>query len=232
MATTLFPTDSAQTIGVTPDGPSWNLATLKRFDTVRGSGAVTKTINTLAALGTVIVPANSPVTQVEVSGVVTVTAGTNPEGAGSSSIIWVSDAIAAVTISGSITVNFRALESNAMANYGCQSHIYKIDGSTGATTCIGRGGNTTEIGTTQAATSITITPTSTVFADGDYIAVRFFFGSAGGTSASGFTSSFFYAGSSGASGDTFVTFTETISNFTAAPKTAQATVVMAPYTPA
>lgn len=210
MSTSLFPTDTAQTIGVVPSPSGWSNATLKQLSLTRGSGAVTKTINTSASLA--VVPASSGnISPVPVNSATSVGSGSTAEGSLGGDIIWVSNAINAVTISGTINVAAHALESNAMANYACQAHVYKIDGATGATTCIGRGGSGTELGTIETTASITITPTSTAFSTGDYIAVRYFYGSATSTtSASGFTASFRYNGTVAASGDCFFTFAESI----------------------
>lgn len=144
---------------------------------------------------------------------VTILAGTSAEdydsGVPPGSLVWVTNPLNAVTIAGAITVNIRALETNAMANEGVGAFVYKIAAGNGAATKIGLGGGGAELGTVEAARSITITPTSTALADGDMLALVIC-NEGVGVSASGFTITGFWNGASGATGDTFVTFTETI----------------------
>lgn len=131
--------------------------------------------------------------------------------------VWISRPLNQVTISAAPTANIRALESNAMANYGCGVYIFRMNGND--LTVIATGVNTTELGTTEAARAITTTlVAATVMEQGSRFVVVPVWVSAGGTSSSGFASSLFVAGpTSGASGDTFVTFTETITEATAVP---------------
>lgn len=117
-----------------------------------------------------------------------------------------------ITISGNITVSVRARETNASANAGISTTISMIDPSS-AETVIGTAsfGAPTELTTTDAAKSITVTPSSTFVPAGNRLILDFDVinvGTMGGAQTVRVT----YGGnSSGASGDTFVTFTEAIS---------------------
>lgn len=120
-----------------------------------------------------------------------------------------------VTIAGNIIVNIRALETNAMANYGVGCSIDHADNSGLTIANIFQGAITsTELGTTEAARNATVAATSRTLASGDRLKFTFRWFAAGGTSASGFTATGFYSGASGATGDSFVTFTEAITERT------------------
>lgn len=145
---------------------------------------------------------------------------TTPDNPPDATIIWISEPLNAVTISGSITYNIRALESANQANYGLSSALYKVAAGNGAATRFNSSvsnTNPTELGTSESAQIWSFAPTSTAFADGDMLALMLVYVAKGGTSASGRTSTGFWAGTtSGASGDTFLTFTETITAQTVA----------------
>ena len=97
-----------------------------------------------------------------------------------------------------------------MANYGRSCQIGKIAAGDGAYTAFGFGSEGTELTTSETAATITLTPTSTALAAGDMLVLLAMYCGIG-TSASGFTVTGYYAGTTGgASGDTYVTFTETI----------------------
>lgn len=217
MATKFFPTTGATTR--TASSPaSWPLATLRKLSLTQGAAATSVTDATIASLSTIPVSAGGIVGQWGAGSIsFTVQSGTTAEGVNAATLIWISEPLNAVTVSGTITVNHRSNESNAMANYGAMAFVYKILAGNGAASKIGWAGNTTELGTTEAATSISIIPTSTALADGDMLAVVLGYAAAGGTSASGFTASGFYNGAAGATGDTFVSFTEAITEQTIPP---------------
>lgn len=205
MATTCFPiTTATDYAGAAVSSTSKKTLTING---TRGAGATTITDNTAAGLAAQpLTTTSTPFSAVGANG--GSTPGFDVLILASTPICWITPALSAVTIAGSITVNFRGSESNAMANYGGGAGLFQISGDTA--TLIGAGGNSTEFGTSEAARSFTITPTSTALADGDRLCIYFLYGGAGGSSASGFTASFVYAGASGATGDVFVTFTETL----------------------
>lgn len=124
---------------------------------------------------------------------------------------WISPPVDAdFTMSGSITFNLRAAESSMSANAAINCAVYKIDGATGAVTLVHKTVRTTELGTGETAQNWSETPASGVaFKKGDRIRVVPFADDAG-TMVTGFTVSLWYAGpTGGASGDSFLTFTET-----------------------
>jgi len=199
MATTFFPRNAAPVTDVTLSsqaGSSYT-GTHKGLSLTRGAAAATQTDNTIAGSG----------------------AGSEIAGWGGTSflngLLFISEPLDAVNISGTITANLRASESNAMANYGVAIHIFAIDAtgqvqdSSGAVSFSNQG---TELGTSEAARSWnpTIFSSPIVVPSGGRLLVILEWGETGGTSASGFTASGFYDGLSGATGDTFVTFTEAI----------------------
>jgi hypothetical protein len=96
--------------------------------------------------------------------------------------------------------------------------IYKLDGDTGAITLVADTTRTTELGTSEAAANFTVTPTSTTFAKGDRIVCCPHAANATSSMAAGFTFTFWYDGpTAAASGDSYITLTETITFLTTAP---------------
>jgi hypothetical protein len=139
-------------------------------------------------------------------------------------LIWFSNPLDAVTISGTITVNLWMSESNMSANAGAEIAIGRADGAgvwianvlgcfPARTTAAG---TTSEFGTelpvtTRAAQNWTATPASTTLSAGDLLVFAVRANDAGGTMASGFTYNCGYSGGTAAAdGDTWIQFTETI----------------------
>jgi hypothetical protein len=127
---------------------------------------------------------------------------------GSAPATWMSEPLGAVTISGTVTFNIRALQSALTVNTTVTAELYRCDIngkilSTIAAAAQGR----TELGTTEAANNWTATPTSTSLSNGDRLAVRVFIDDAGGTTTVG-TTSIVVAGAAGATGDSYVQTTE------------------------
>lgn len=193
MATTLFLRSGISSLD--PTSAIGSLADHRALSLTRGAGVVSTVDSTLSAA-----------------------TGTRIEGWGfknsaAKEIWWISEPLNAVTISGTITPNIRALESNALANYGVGISISVLPSpGTGAEsvlivpeTAVGL-----ELGTSEAARTSSITPTSTAISTGDRLIVHIWWYAAGGTSASGRTATGFWNGASGATGDSFVTFTEAL----------------------
>ena len=114
------------------------------------------------------------------------------------------------TLAGSISANLRGSESNAQANATLAVRILRFNAVDNTTTTVTLLSSATELGTTEAARTMSATPPSTAISAGDRIqftvaAVNV--GSMGG----GRTVTFNFNGpTAGASGDSFITFTETI----------------------
>lgn len=122
----------------------------------------------------------------------------------------------AVTIAGAITKNFWMSESNMSANVGAQVIIDRCDGTGAFISTVQNSEKGTElpVGTRAAQNWNTGTVTSTDFSDGDYIRVRVY-GNDVGTMASGHTFNCSSGGpTAAADGDSYVTFTETITAYT------------------
>lgn len=125
----------------------------------------------------------------------------------------------AVTISGAITVNLWGNEDAMATNTQVAIIISRYDSSKAFVSDVVAQGNAnhafgTELGTANAVQNWSVTtPTSTTFADGDWLVVSGH-ADASGTMASGIMTIFWNGTTSAASGDAFVTFTETITAYT------------------
>lgn len=179
--------------------------------------SIASDLNTSGALA--LWPVRGPLSQPIVTA--TVASGTNIQAtysSGGTAVAFYSLPLTGVTISGNITVNIRALESSASANACVGIQIDRVDSSgTFISTIVANQAVTgTELGTTDGATSgsATLTPTSTTLATGDRIKVTLFVKAATSLTMGGpFTVSFDLDGpTSPGSGDTFVTFTETLTS--------------------
>lgn len=155
----------------------------------------------------------SAATSVSTNTVTGLTTGIEVIGGSSSLREWITEPLAAdVTISGSITWNLWAAESNMSANVAINGQIEVIDGATGAITLIDKTARTTEVAiTTPAVNNFSETPAAGVACKrGDRIRVKIF-GDDAGTMASGFTFAFSFDGpTNGANGDSFLTLTENL----------------------
>jgi len=129
---------------------------------------------------------------------------------------WVSAPLASgVTISGTITPNLWGLESNAACNCGARYEVLRWsvkDGGIVSSLGISTDDGVTEWGTTSAVrTAPTLTPTSTAFVTGDRIVIVIYNDDGNAvTEASGRTWTFYFDGATGVNGDTYLSFTETI----------------------
>jgi hypothetical protein len=147
-----------------------------------------------------------------------------------SPVEWISPPVSAdVTISGTITGNVWASETNMSANVSICMVVEVIRANATATRNsntiveIGRRAPGTEIAvTTRAVNNFTITPTSTVVNRGDRLRVRLFGDDVTGgvNMASTYTFNASWDGGAAADGDTHITFTENFS-FESAPAGSQ-----------
>lgn len=126
---------------------------------------------------------------------------------------WVSPPLAAnQTISGTITLNLWASENNMSANVAINAIIERVDTQGGIVSTIANTARITEVAvTTAAVNNFTVTPTSTNMLKGERFCVRVYMDDVG-TMATGFTATFYYAGTTAAvSGDSYIQFNETFS---------------------
>lgn len=160
----------------------------------RGAAAVSKVTNTAAG----------PTAGVQVT-----------NGAGGTAIAWLSAPLDAVTIAGTVTFNVRMAESAAQANTGAQVKIERCNGAGVVQSTIVNSEQGTELTTSESARNWTATPTSTALSAGDRIKITVLGNDAGGNMGSGRTFTLWYDGpTAGASGDSYVTFTESLSEQT------------------
>lgn len=114
------------------------------------------------------------------------------------------------SLSGTVSVNLRGLESNAQANASLGLRIYRLSAAGVLSASLGQASSTVELGTAEAARTASVTPTTTTFNNGDSLV--FEIGAINiGTMGGGRSVTFFYNGpTAGASGDSFVTINPTI----------------------
>lgn len=206
MATTFFLLNAASTATIDTD---WGASVAKRsLGLNRGDGANTITDSTVASLGTSFA-ASAVIGTVNAGGTASsITWQTNGQVSLGGSQLFISNALDAVTFSGTTTVNLRGSETSTMANYTMGAAIYGLT-SAGVSTLLGTGVAAAELGTTEGNVSISITPSGSLSSGDQLVIVPFWLGF--GTSASGFSASFVYDGTTSAgTGDSFATFTETI----------------------
>lgn len=125
-------------------------------------------------------------------------------------LVWFSNPLQAVTISGNITFNLWGLESAIQANTGFDVLVERCDSSGNVISTILRSERGTELGTSASANNWSAAPTSTTLSLGDRIKVTVFGNDAGGTMASSRTFTLDYGAGTGVDGDSYVSFTETI----------------------
>lgn len=115
------------------------------------------------------------------------------------------------TFAGSVTVSCRGSESNGQANAALRYRLYKWSPVSGLSAAILTLTQTAELTTTDAAVSLTGTPTSTTFANGDCLVLEVALTNAGGAMGSGRTVGLTVNGATAnAAGDSFFTITENV----------------------
>lgn len=123
---------------------------------------------------------------------------------------WYSPTLTGVTITGTVTLNVWMREFAMADNVGAQVMVDRCSSTGAFISTIVNSEKGTELTTTMAAQNWTATPTSTTLATGDRIRVRVYGNDVGTMGAGGV----FYlqagAATAGATGDSYVTFTETI----------------------
>jgi hypothetical protein len=176
----------------------------------QGAAAVTYTKNTVA--GTVTPP----------------TAATQfTKTAGGAVATWYSAPLTGVTISGAISFNLWANESAVAANATVTAELYRADGKGNIISTITPATQSrAELGTTAGGIVQTWSPTvtSTTLSNGDRLAIRVYIDDGSGvTMASGQTVSLYVGGLTAASGDSYVSVTESVTQLSACTATATGT---------
>ena len=172
-------------------------STQKQLRLVRGSGVTSEADATIAGLGVHSV-------------------GFDASQSTANGLVFVSNPLNAVTLGGQLQFNLRSAESSTMANYGIGFWVAKVSSGGTITTMVStvNAPLSIELGTAEAAVTRSTggaTWSSTGISANDRLLVMPIFVAAGGASASGFTATMWYNGTTaGASGDSFVTFAETI----------------------
>lgn len=182
--------------------PGWSNRTL---NATQGSAAVSTTMDSIAgALTGHYWPISTTGYILKVSG-------------GGNQTIYVSQPLSSgVTISGTITPNIWGFESAAQCNCAFRYEVLRwaVDqGGIVSTLGISTDSGVSEWGTSAAVrTSPTLTPTSTAFLTGDRIILVIYNDDGNGvTEASGRTWTLRWNGATGVDGDSYLSFTETIS---------------------
>lgn len=198
-ATKVFLHDAASTIA--PDGTYL----YKKADVTQGSAKVTAVISSAAG------PISAQFwPSTDAAHILTKTAGGTPT-------VWISSPLSSgVTISGTITPNLWALESAVQCNCGARYEVLRWDVSVGGIVSslgISSDGGLSEWGTSAAVrTGPTLTPTSTSFNAGDRIVILIYNDDGNGvTQANNRNWTLDYDAGTGVDGDTYLSFTETIS---------------------
>ncbi|OGR65738.1 MAG: hypothetical protein A2X31_09895 [Elusimicrobia bacterium GWB2_63_22] len=167
----------------------------RRLNRLRGSSAVVYAKNTLAG------PVTPPTTGTQIT-----------RTAGGTAMVWYSDPLDEVTISGNVTFNIWSMESSNSANAAITGELLRADASGTLLSTIATVRTTT---TELSKFSLTLynwvrTPVPTALANGDRLAVRLYVDDASTLSA-GFTVTVSLDGpTAGASGDTWVSMVETL----------------------
>lgn len=126
---------------------------------------------------------------------------------------WITPQLAAVNLgANTITINIWGLESSMNANCGFKVNIYRTNSSGVNQSLIATATMPSELTTPNLARNWTVTATATNLQANDRIKVEVRFTDVGGTMASGYSVTEYYDGTTtGQSGDSYVSFVETIS---------------------
>lgn len=121
----------------------------------------------------------------------------------------------AITIAGPITKNIWGAEGTTGANAGVQTIIDRCDSAGAFISTVENSEFGTELSGSSAVNNwSTGSVTSTIFATGDYLRIRLYANDAGGTMTAADSFTFYVGGTTaGASGDSYITFTEDISAY-------------------
>jgi hypothetical protein len=188
--TQIFPTDTASDVSTASvDREAW---------TSRGAGVQTDVTNTVAGW-------TAPIQVTDT--------------AGGTVVDWFTRPLQAVTLGGAVRCNIRALESASAANVSLRCEIAVVAGDGSGAVAWAAGNTTSEIATVEVAFTSTIYGADVAISSGQRLRIRILIDDvvdvAMGASQ---TATLFYAGTSAsASGDTWLTFTQTLTEFVAPP---------------
>ena len=195
--TTIYPTDTASAVSTASvDREAW---------TSRGAGVQTDVVTSVTGW-------TAPIQYTDT--------------AGGTVVDWFTKQLAAFTLGGAVRVNARAgFAGSSLAVVRCEIARVASDGTSatvwGATTNAILGG----YGNAEAARSFLVGGDDLAVSDGQRLRVRFYLDDGGRPMASGNACTLYYAGTSGgASGDTYLTFTQTLTEYSAS-QTATPTAV-------
>jgi hypothetical protein len=135
--------------------------------------------------------------------------------AGGTVVDWFTRQLSAVTLTNAIAVNLRGLKSHDLADarLACQIAVVDGDGTNPVIIAYARG-HEGELTLTEAAYLFYLGIADAVIAGGQRLRIRVFLDDSTQVMTTGHTGTFYYAGTSGgASGDSYLTFTETLTEF-------------------
>lgn len=116
----------------------------------------------------------------------------------------------AFTLTGSISCNLRGLEANTNANASLGVRFYKWTRSAGLGALIVQASATVELGTAETAVAATATAPSTAFANGDVLVAEMGIINIGSMGSGRAVTLYFNGPTAGASGDSYITIPQTI----------------------
>jgi len=134
--------------------------------------------------------------------------------AGGTVVDWFTRPLTAFTLGGAVRCNIRGLESNALANAAVRAEIARVAGDGTSPTVWAAGTFPTELGTTEAAQSFLVSGDDLAVTNGQRLRIRLYvddFGQAAMGASQTVTT--YYAGSAAATGDTYLTFTQTLTEY-------------------
>jgi hypothetical protein len=138
--------------------------------------------------------------------------------AGGNLVEWYTKRLNAVTLGGVVLVNFRGLESAATANVSPRAEIAICDAAGAVLTTWGANTVNNELGIASAATIYNIAGDDTVVNDGERLRIRFSLDDMeNAPMAAGQTATLGYNGSGVGPGDTYLVFTESLTEYVTAP---------------
>jgi len=193
--TQIFPTDTASDVATASnDKEAW---------TTRGGGVATTVTNTVAG----------PTSGVQAT-----------DTAGGTVVDWFTRPLVAFTLGGAVRVNVRgsATATAAHAIPRVEVAVCANDGTSPVVWAVATVGNANLMAPSEAGNSFLASGSDVAVTNGQRIRIRFYIddaiaSSTGGLMASGQTATIYYAGAAGATGDTFLTFTQTLTEFVAPP---------------